>query len=235
MQVSFQIIPAVDIQQGRAVRLFEGDPTRETVYYESPLDAAKHWFDLGADWLHLVDLDAALGNGNNQAIIREIASLNCHVEVGGGIRDFETASTWLTLIDRVVLGTAAVTKPELVDNLIEQFGPEKVVVSVDAKGGKVAVKGWQEISSVDATDLAKRIADQGVQVMIYTDVSRDGTMKGIDAAPVEALRASFSHTLIAGGGVATERDLDLYEQLGLEGAIVGRALYEGKVRYPRTA
>ncbi|MEM6430650.1 MAG: 1-(5-phosphoribosyl)-5-[(5-phosphoribosylamino)methylideneamino]imidazole-4-carboxamide isomerase [Deinococcota bacterium] len=231
--MSFQIIPAVDIQQGRAVRLFEGDPKRETVYYESPLDAAKHWFTRGADWLHLVDLDAALGKGNNQAIIREIAQLGCHVEVGGGIRDVETASTWLKLIDRVVLGTAAVTKPELVDALIEQFGTEKVVVSVDAKAGKVAVKGWQEISDVYATDLATRIADQGVRVMIYTDISRDGTMQGVDAAPVEALRASFPHTLIAGGGVASDKDLDLYEVLGLEGAIVGRALYEGTVRYPR--
>jgi phosphoribosylformimino-5-aminoimidazole carboxamide ribotide isomerase len=234
--VNFQVIPAVDIQQGRAVRLFEGDPDKETVYYDTPLEAATHWFDLGAQWLHLVDLDAALGRGSNRDAIRDIAqTLECHIEVGGGIRDMDTAKAWLEVVDRIVVSTVAVTQPQLVDELLATFGSERVVVSIDARGGLVAVKGWAETSQVAATELAKRIGEQGVTTMIYTDVTRDGTMKGIDPEPVSLMRRSFSGTLIAGGGVAGEADLDLYEGLELDGAIVGRALYEGKIRYPRTA
>ena len=218
------------------MRLFEGDPDKETVYYETPLDAATHWHTLGADWLHLVDLDAALGRGSNREAIREIAqTLDCRVEVGGGIRDMDTAKAWLEVVDRIVISTVAVTQPELVDELLETFGSERVVVSIDARGGLVAVKGWVETSQVVATELAKRIGEQGITTMIYTDVTRDGTMKGIDPEPVSLMRRSFTGSLIAGGGVASEADLDLYEGLELDGAIVGRALYEGKIRYPRTA
>ena len=231
----FEVIPCVDIQKGRAVRLFEGDPTRETVYFERPLEAAKHWASLGAARLHLVDLDAALGTGNNHDAIREIASsINVKIEVGGGVRSLETALAWLEIIDRVVLGTVAVTQPEVVATLIQKVGADKVVVSIDAKDGLVAVKGWQEASALSALDLAQRSLDQGVTQVIYTDISRDGTLRGVDPDPVAKMRDAFPHTLIAGGGVARDEDLDLYEQLGLEGAIVGRALYEGTITYPRS-
>ena len=231
----FEVIPCVDIQKGRAVRLFEGDPKRETVYFERPLEAARHWASLGAARLHLVDLDAALGTGNNHDTIREIASsINVKIEVGGGVRSLETALAWLEIIDRVVLGTVAVTQPEVVDTLIQKVGADKVVVSIDAKDGLVAVKGWQEASALSALDLAQRSLDQGVTQVIYTDISRDGTLRGVDPDPVAKMRDAFPHTLIAGGGVARDEDLDLYEQLGLEGAIVGRALYEGTITYPRS-
>ena len=231
----FEVIPCVDIQKGRAVRLFEGDPKRETVYFERPLEAARHWASLGAARLHLVDLDAALGTGNNHDTIREIASsINAKIEVGGGVRSLETALAWLEIIDRVVLGTVAVTQPEVVDTLIQKVGADKVVVSIDAKDGLVAVKGWQEASALSALDLAQRSLDQGVTQVIYTDISRDGTLRGVDPDPVAKMRDAFPHTLIAGGGVARDEDLDLYERLGLEGAIVGRALYEGTITYPRS-
>ncbi len=232
----FDVIPCVDIQKGRAVRLFEGDPEKETVYFESPLEAAKRWAAGGCRWLHLVDLDAATGRGNNREIIAQIArELPCNIELGGGIRDLEAAQDWLKLVDRIVIGTAAISKSEMIEALLSAYDPARIVVSIDAKDGLVAVKGWQETSTVSAVDLAKRVAAQGVRQVIYTDVSRDGTLKGVDPEPVKQMRQAFAHTLIAGGGVASDKDLELYERLGLEGAIVGRALYEGKISYPRTA
>ena len=231
----FEVIPCVDIQQGRAVRLYEGDPARETVYFHDPLDAARHWAELGAKWLHLVDLDAATGRGDNRNHIRIIAeTLDSAIQVGGGIRNLEAARQALELAQRVVIGTAAVRNPDVIDALLDEFGPERIAVSLDAKGGCLAIKGWSEVTDVPAALLAERVAAQGVRTVIYTDISRDGTLRGVDPEPVEAMRAAFPHTLLAGGGVASDADLDLYESLGLEGAIVGRALYEGRVRYPRT-
>jgi len=157
------------------------------------------------------------------------------VEVGGGIRSLESAQAWLEHVDRIVLGTAAITQPELVEALLANYGPERLVVSIDAKGGQVALRGWRELSEVSAVSLAERVAAQGVRCVIYTDISRDGTMRGVDPEPVARLREAYPHTLLAGGGVASEADLELYQRLGLNGAIVGRALYEGKIRYPRTA
>ncbi len=232
----FQVIPCVDIQQGKAVRLYEGDPDRETVYFESPLEAARHWVTLGAGLVHLVDLDAALGRGDNASVIREIATLpGARFELGGGIRELETARDWLGHVERVILGTAAITDPGLTDALVGEFGPERVVVSLDARDGLVAIRGWQETSQADAFEMARKVADQGVTTLIYTDVTRDGTMKGVNAEPVRRMREAFPHTLLAGGGVGSNADLDLYASLGLDGAIVGRALYEGKITYPRTA
>jgi phosphoribosylformimino-5-aminoimidazole carboxamide ribotide isomerase len=230
----FDIIPAVDIQGGKAVRLYEGDPERETVYFEHPLDAARHWAKLGATWLHIVDLDAALGRGNNAELVREIAaSVEVKIELGGGIRSAETAHQWLTEIDRVVLGTVAVTQPEVLDALLADYDPTRIAVSVDAREGQVAVRGWAKVTEMTAQELAELVAAQGVRHVIYTDIARDGTMKGVDAKSVRHMRQAFPHTLVAGGGVASDKDLELYAQLGLDGAVVGRALYEGKITYPR--
>jgi phosphoribosylformimino-5-aminoimidazole carboxamide ribotide isomerase len=232
----FEVIPCVDIQQGKAVRLLKGDPRQETIYFERPLEAARHWVGLGARWLHLVDLDAALGSGNNQDVITEIATtVGANIEVGGGIRSLEAARAWLKVTRRIVISTLAISQPETLDTLIKEFGADRIVVSIDAKDGLVAVKGWAEVSSVAATELAVRVAEQGVTQVIYTDITRDGTLQGINPEPVKALRANFPHRLIAGGGVASDDDLELYEQLGLDGAIVGRALYEGRITYPRTS
>jgi phosphoribosylformimino-5-aminoimidazole carboxamide ribotide isomerase len=242
MTRSFTIYPAVDVQGGRAVRLTEGDPSRETVYFDDPCDAAAHWVRLGARDLHVVDLDAALGRGGNRDVIRALtrrvaaeAAEPVRVEVGGGVRDLETARAWLSLVHRVVLGTAAITNPELVVQLLSEFGADRVAVSVDARAGKVAVRGWTDVTEVEAVALAERMAEAGVRHLIFTDVSRDGTLQGVDPEPVRALRDAFPHVLVAGGGVARDADIDVYEGIGLDGAIVGRALYEGTVTYPRTA
>ena len=227
------VIPCVDIQRGRAVRLYKGDPAKETVYFDSPLTAAQHWVSLGATQVHLVDLDAATGAGSNAALILEIARvLGVPVEVGGGVRSLEAARVLLKSgVGRVVIGTVAVTQPDILDAMLLEFGAERVVVSVDAKDGLVAVKGWLETSAVSAVDLAAKVWDAGVRTLIYTDITRDGTLEGLDAALLTAMRGAWRGELIAGGGVRDAEDLKLLESLGVEGAIVGRALYEGTLEY----
>ena len=233
------VIPCVDIQSSRAVRLMEGDPDRETVYFDSPLDAARHWAARGAGLLHLVDLDAATGRGENRAVIEQIAAqVGVPVEVGGGVRDRETAETLLGLgVRRVVIGTAAVRDPGLVADLIAAHGPERVVVSVDARtnalgGLEVATHGWAQGSGVLVVDLLPTLAGAGLDTLIFTDVTRDGTLRGLDRDLMRLVRGLWSRTLIVGGGVADVQDVELLRQESIEGAIVGRALYEGTLPYP---
>ena len=233
------IIPCVDIQSGRAVRLLEGDPERETVYFEAPLDAARHWAGLGAGLLHLVDLDAATGRGENRAVIAQLVrELGVPVEVGGGVRDRAAAEALLTLgVARVVIGTAAVRDPALVGDLIAAHGPERVVVSLDARRAEdssleVATHGWQRGSGVSVASLIPRLAELGLQTLIFTDVSRDGTLRGLDRELMREVRGLWPGFLIVGGGVADLSDVALLTEEGIEGAIVGRAIYEGTLPYP---
>ena len=226
-----QIIPCVDIQAGRAVRLYEGDPQRETVYFQSPLAAAQHWAGQGAPLLHLVDLDAATGRGGNREsiaqIVRELAG-GPALEVGGGIRDRASAEALLALgAARVVIGTAAVKNPALLAELLAAHGPSRVVVSLDARWPEVAVSGWAQGGGVQVAEMTARLADLGLETLIFTDVTRDGTLKGLDRELMGRVRQLWTNTLIVGGGVADASDVALLEELNIEGAIVGRALYEG--------
>jgi phosphoribosylformimino-5-aminoimidazole carboxamide ribotide isomerase len=213
--------------------LYKGDPKQETVYFQSPLEAARHWVNLGAEQVHLVDLDAATGAGNNRDLILEIArELSVPVEVGGGVRSVDAARALLTGgVAQAVIGTVAVTQPEVLHACLESFGAGAIIVSIDAKDGLVAVKGWAETSHTHATDLASKVWEAGVRTLIYTDITRDGTLEGLDAKPLEAMRAAWNGRLIAGGGVRDTKDLDLLHAIGIEGAIVGRALYEGTLKY----
>lgn len=231
---SVQIIPCVDIQSGRAVRLYEGDPDRETVYFDSPLEAARHWAGLGAALVHLVDLDAATGRGENREIIGQIArELGVPTEVGGGIRSRESAEALLAQgVARVVIGTAAVQQPELVAELVAAHGPERVVVSLDARGLEVATHGWAQGSGVGVADLVPGLRAAGLHTLIFTDVTRDGTLKGLDRDLMRQVRALWPAELIVGGGVADLNDVQLLTEEGIEGAIVGRAIYEGTLPYP---
>ncbi|WP_245745375.1 1-(5-phosphoribosyl)-5-[(5-phosphoribosylamino)methylideneamino]imidazole-4-carboxamide isomerase [Deinococcus reticulitermitis] len=228
------ILPCVDIQSGRAVRLYEGDPERETVYFDSPLAAARHWVSLGAPMLHLVDLDAATGRGENRAVIAEIVrGVGVPVEVGGGVRDRAAADALLGLgAERVVIGTAAVRSPELVAELIAAHGPERVVVSLDARGLEVATHGWAQGSGVQVAELTPGLAHAGLATLIFTDVTRDGTLRGLDRELMRQVRTLWTDTLIVGGGVAGVDDVRLLAEEGIEGAIVGRAIYEGTLAYP---
>ncbi|WP_027875975.1 1-(5-phosphoribosyl)-5-[(5-phosphoribosylamino)methylideneamino]imidazole-4-carboxamide isomerase [Meiothermus cerbereus] len=225
------VIPAVDIQSGRAVRLFEGDPRQETVYYENPLEAALHWQKQGARMLHLVDLDAALGRGENRAVLRTLAaSLAIPFEVGGGIRSLEAAREVLALgASRVVVGTVAVKAPEVLERMLGEFGAERVVVSLDARGLEVVVSGWAEETALRVQDLGLRMWELGVRTLIYTDVRRDGTLAGLDLEVIREVRAAWPGFLIAGGGIASDADLEGLRRLGVEGAITGKAIYEGRI------
>jgi len=213
------------------VRLFEGDPGRVTVYFEDPLQAALHWQSQGARFLHLVDLDAATGRGENRPVLRRIAErLAIPFEVGGGVRGVEAAREILGLgAERVVVGTVAVKAPRVLEAMLAEFGPERVAVSLDARGLEVVVSGWAEGTAQDVRDLAKDMYRRGVQTLIYTDVRRDGTLAGLDLEAVAEVRRAWPGFLIAGGGIARDADLEGLQGLGVEGAITGKAVYEGRI------
>lgn len=225
------VIPAVDVQSGRAVRLFEGDPRQETVYYQNPVEAALHWQALGARMLHLVDLDAATGRGENRAVLRAVAeAVAVPFEVGGGIRSLEAAQAVLALgASRVVVGTVAVKAPEVLRQMLWELGPERVVVSLDARGLEVVVSGWAEATPLRVPQLCPKLWAMGVRTLIYTDVRRDGTLAGLDLEVVREVRRVWPGFLIAGGGIASDADLEGLQTLGVEGAITGKAIYEGHI------
>jgi phosphoribosylformimino-5-aminoimidazole carboxamide ribotide isomerase len=225
------LIPAVDLKGGQAVRLLEGDPSRETPYGD-PVLAALRFQEEGARYLHLVDLDRALGAGRNREAVEAIRkALRIPFELAGGIRSLEALREALALgADRAVVGTVAVKEPDLLEAMLAEAGPERLAVALDARGLSVVVSGWQERASVSALDLLSRWAAMGVRTLIYTDVRRDGTLMGLDLEVVARVREAWPHTLIAGGGIAGLQDLLGLKALGVEGAILGKALYEGRIR-----
>jgi phosphoribosylformimino-5-aminoimidazole carboxamide ribotide isomerase len=226
------IIPAIDLKDGRCVRLFQGDMDKETVYFENPVDAARHWVDEGATFLHIVDLNGAVEgrpvHTKEIAAICQLAGLS--VELGGGLRSIEAAEAALNLgVARLVIGTAAYDNPEFLRALCKKF-PGKIVVGIDARQGKVAVKGWKKKTSMDAVELAKRCEQYGVSRIIYTDISRDGTQQGVNVEETLKIARAVKIPVIASGGVATLDDIHKLlplEKEGIEGVIVGRALYSG--------
>ncbi|MBS4029982.1 MAG: 1-(5-phosphoribosyl)-5-[(5-phosphoribosylamino)methylideneamino]imidazole-4-carboxamide isomerase [Clostridiales bacterium] len=231
------IIPAVDIRDGRCVRLVHGELSKETQYYEDPAEAALRWRDEGAQRLHLVDLDGAFaGTSKNAAVIERIVkAVGIPVQVGGGIRDAAAAEDLFARgVERVILGTAAVSDPDVVAALCRQY-PGKVVVGIDARAGLVALRGWVEDSTVRALDLAQQMAKLGVKEIVYTDIYRDGTLQGPNLEALREMAEAVSLGVIASGGVSSLQDiknlLEL-EPLGVTGVIVGQALYTGRVNLP---
>ena len=226
------IIPAIDIKDGRCVRLFQGEMDKETVYFENPLDAARHWVSEGAAFIHIVDLNGAVEG--RPVHTRQVAAIckqpGLSVELGGGLRSIEAVETALHLgVTRVVIGTAAYDNAEFLRTLCQTF-PDKIVVGIDARNGKVAVKGLKETTAMDAVALAKRCEQQGASRIIYTDIARDGTRKGVNLDETLKIARAVKIPIIASGGVATLddiRSLIPLEKAGVEGVIVGRALYSG--------
>ena len=226
------IIPAIDIKDGRCVRLFQGEMDKETVYFENPLDAARHWVNEGATFIHIVDLNGAVeGRPVHTSEVDSICQVKgLSVELGGGLRSLEAVEAALALgVSRVIIGTAAYDNAEFLRTLCKKF-PEQVVVGIDARDGKVAVKGWKETTSMDAVELAKRCEQDGASRIIYTDISRDGTREGVNIDETLKITRAVNIPIIASGGVATLEDIRgllPLEREGVEGVIVGKALYSG--------
>lgn len=226
------IFPAIDIRGGKCVRLLKGDFAKETVFSDKPEDMAKKWQAQGAEFLHLVDLDGALkGKSQNLATVEKIlAAVDIPVELGGGIRTMENIDEVLKLgVRRVILGSVAVRSPELVKEACAKYG-DRIVVGIDAKDGIVAVDGWGVSGNVEATALAKEMKKAGVKTIIYTDISRDGTLAGVNVEATAKLARESGVNIVASGGVKSIDDIKAlkpYEKDGIEGVIVGKSIYMG--------
>lgn len=232
------LYPAIDLRHGRCVRLYQGDPAAETFFSDDPVGTAARWVAEGAEWLHVVNLDGAFGESSDtpKAVQAIVQSVPLPVQFGGGLRtsdDIEAALGWG--VARVVLGTAAVREPELVAEAVRRYGAARIAVGIDAREGRVAIRGWQEESELTALDVALRAKAAGAQRIIYTDIGRDATLLGPNVAATGELAQLSGLQVIASGGVGSLdhlRQLRWIEPYGVEGVIVGQALYTGVVRIP---
>lgn len=225
------IYPAIDLRAGRCVRLVEGDFSRETVFDADPASAARRWADAGAEWLHVVDLDGAVAGTpvNLQAIAAIRAAVDIPVQLGGGLRTLANLeSAFATGTTRTILGTIALQEPELVVAAVARWG-DAIAVGLDARDGMLATRGWLDQSTAQAVDVARTLASAGVRTFIYTDIRRDGTLSGPNLDSLGELIAAVDADVIASGGVGTLADIEATRVLGANGAIVGRALYDGRV------
>lgn len=228
-----QILPAIDIKEGQAVRLFKGDFNQKTVVNPDVIGQSKIFAQAGIDFIHVVDLDGALdGRATNRDLIAKLKKESgLGVEVGGGIRTLEQIEDYLAVgIDRVIIGSMAVKNPDFVKAALTKFGSDKIVVGIDAKNGMVATEGWLETSNVDYISLAKAMEKIGVTLFVYTDVDRDGTLTGPNFEHYERLVAELTTAkVIASGGIAEQSDLVKLQEIGVAGTIVGKAYYNGNI------
>lgn len=230
------LYPAIDLKDGACVRLYKGEMDQATVFNDDPAAQAKAFVDAGCEWMHLVDLNGAFAGApvNAAAVEGILAAIDVPAQLGGGIRDMATIEAWLTKgLARVILGTVAVRNPQLVKDAAKAF-PGQVAVGIDARGGMVAVEGWAETTDMTALDLARQFEDAGVAAIIYTDIDRDGAMQGPNVEATAALSRAVSIPVIASGGVSSMADLQALKDTGapLNGAISGRALYDGAINVP---
>lgn len=230
-----QLYPAIDMKGGKCVRLTQGLFEHVKIYSDTPAEMAKLWVSQGATFLHLVDLDGALaGHSVNETAIREITQcVTVPIQLGGGIRSAETVEAMLSLgITRCIIGTRAVQQPEFIQELIKQFGSERIVVGIDAKDGMAAVEGWEKVSSLTALDLCRQMKAFGVKHIVYTDISKDGMMSGPNIPYTKRLTDETGLDIIASGGISCMDDLIRLQEQGIHGAIIGKALYEHKISLP---
>jgi len=229
-----ELYPAIDLKDGQCVRLWRGRMDRATVFSDDPAGQAKSFAAQGCRWLHVVDLDGAFAGKpvNGRAVNSILGAAKIPVQLGGGIRDLATVERWLERgIARVVLGTLALRAPEIAREACAKF-PRRIAIGIDAKAGRVAVEGWAEASDMEAGDLARRFEDSGAAAIVYTDIDRDGTMAGLNVEGTAELARGLSIPVIASGGVASIEDIKALkraEDAGIEGVIVGRALYDGRL------
>ncbi len=228
----FEVIPAIDILDGKCVRLKQGKFTEKTIYFEDPLEAAKLWESKGASRIHVVDLNGArTGTPENTEIIKNLVrTVKVPVQIGGGLRRIDLIEEMIRIgADRVVLGTSAIFNHNLLSQVCEKF-EEKIAVAVDAKDDKVVANGWTNVSSKNVFVLAQEAVNLGVQRFIYTDISRDGMLQGPNFAAIQKFVSSVNVSVIASGGIASKADIDKLRELKVEGCILGQALYTGAVK-----
>ena len=243
------VFPAIDLRRGRCVRLRQGRPEAETVFSDDPVAMAKHWASQGAEWLHVVNLDGAFGqapstalrrgsgqgsersSSNLQVVEEMVAAVRIPVQFGGGLRTMTDIEGALELgLMRVILGTVAVKEPDLVAEAVQRFGADRIVVGIDARSGKAATHGWQEVSSLAAIELALRVKKLGVERVVYTDIARDGMLSGVNVEATGELAQRTGLKVIASGGVSSLDDLRRLKEAeasGVDGVIIGQALYSG--------
>ncbi|MCM2675644.1 1-(5-phosphoribosyl)-5-[(5-phosphoribosylamino)methylideneamino]imidazole-4-carboxamide isomerase [Alkalicoccobacillus plakortidis] len=225
------IYPAIDMRDGKCVRLLQGDYNQETVYGDSPFDMAKTFAEEGAEWIHMVDLDGAKAKKrvNHEHVIRVAKELKAKVQIGGGIRSAEDVAYYLDHgVDRVILGSVAVQNPAFAKEMLATYGGARIVIGIDARNGYVATEGWLETSEVKAEELAREMVRFGAEIFIFTDIARDGMLSGPNTEAIEALAIASGAKVIASGGVSSLDDLDelaAKQSSGIAGAIVGKALY----------
>ncbi|MBM0066162.1 1-(5-phosphoribosyl)-5-[(5-phosphoribosylamino)methylideneamino]imidazole-4-carboxamide isomerase [Alkalicoccobacillus gibsonii] len=230
----FIIYPAIDMRDGKCVRLVQGDYDQETVYGDSPFEMAKSFAEAGAKWIHMVDLDGAKAKQrvNHEYVVRVAKELDARVQIGGGIRSAEDVAYYLERgVDRVILGSVAVQNPDFTKEMLATYGGDRIVIGIDARDGYVATEGWLETSEVKAEDLAREMVRFGAQTFIFTDIARDGMLSGPNTEAIEALAIASGAAVIASGGVSTLEDLDklaVKQSSGIDGAIVGKALYTNR-------
>ena len=223
------IIPAIDLRQGKCVRLYQGDFSKSTQVAEDPVKVAEEFQETGAEYIHMVDLDGALEGRtiNEDIIINVVSQIKVPVELGGGIRDLKTVDRLINKgISRVILGSAALRNPQMVREAVREFG-DHIAVGIDAKNGKVSIEGWLSSSDVDYIDFALKMEDIGVDNIIFTDISRDGTLKGPNLEQLEALKEKISCKITASGGIKDLEDIKALKAMDLYGAITGKAIYDG--------
>ena len=234
------LYPAIDLKNGQCVRLERGDPERATVFADDPADQARRFEDAGCAWIHVVDLDGAFDGGspNAEAIAAVLDATSVQVQLGGGIRSPAAATTWLNAgVERVVLGTVAITQPEIAAAICRAH-PGRVAVAADARGGRIAIEGWTRATEIDAETFAGSVRDLGASVLIHTDIARDGVLKGLNVTGLGRVAAASLVPVIASGGVTSVHDLVQVKALGednIEGVIVGRAIYEGRLDVKQAA
>ncbi len=229
-----RIYPAIDIKDGKCVRLLRGSFDNITVYGDDPAQTARKWESLGGEYIHVVDLDGALkGHGVNADAIKKICeSVNVPVQTGGGIRTMEDIEAKLACgISRVIIGTKAVSDADFVKNAVERYG-DRIVIGIDAKDGRVAVEGWEKTSDFRAVEFAKKMADLGVKTIIYTDIATDGTLAGPNVAAMKEMADSVDIDIIASGGIGSIEHIRALVPAGVEGVVTGRALYTGNISLP---
>jgi len=234
--MSFTIYPAIDLRDGRVVRLKEGDPARMTTYNDDPAETARQWLSAGANWLHVVNLDGAFGENDNanrlglQRILNVAEEFDAHIQFGGGMRSLQAIETAIELgVSRAVLGTIAIEQPDVVENALVRFGVDRIAVGIDARDGVVRVHGWKDTSGISATELALQMRLLGLRTVIHTDIKKDGLSSGLNIPATCELSDVSGLDVIASGGVHTMDDVLAARDAKLAGVIIGRALYEGTI------